>query len=134
MSDVTTMPAPVPAPAGGDNTVKVVIYYMTSPGLAPAGQIVPGHAWNSGTVRVKRNGPHGILRQVDRRFHGDAGLLSALKDARDEAGLTLHDKGLAGVDTAAELAVAYADDPAATDEDLRGLLREVASLINKRLG
>ena len=82
------LPAPIPAPGGGDNTIKVMVYLHTD-GLAPDGMIVPGHARMAGLVLVKRNDPHQTT-SGQHKFDRPADLLGAFEDACADAGVTLH--------------------------------------------
>lgn len=72
----------------GQKTIKATIYFFTD-GLAPEGEINPGHGWAGGTINVRTNSAHGV-KDTTRNFNRMAEIPLKLEEALEAAGVTLH--------------------------------------------
>ncbi len=74
-----------------DKPIKVTIYLRTDglPGAAE-GQVIPGHAWTSGVVRVRPSKAHRLRAGQPMPFSGMTQIGTAVEEALTAADVTLH--------------------------------------------
>jgi hypothetical protein len=74
-----------------DKPIKVTVYLRTDglPGAAE-GQVIPGHAWASGVVRVRPSKAHRLRAGRPMPFSGMTQLGTAVEEALTAGDVTLH--------------------------------------------
>ncbi len=77
-----------PAPAKGNKTIAVTVYFFTDDNPADPAQTSP-EAWAQGQVTVQANGRHGIKSGSEVMFNRMAELPAAVEDALTDAGVAL---------------------------------------------
>jgi hypothetical protein len=87
MTTAEITPEGIEAPHG-EKTIEVRIRFWTDE-IAPNG-VLPKHAWDWGTVRVKPNSSHGIRSIEERHFHSMAELGLVIEQTLVDHGIKLH--------------------------------------------
>ena len=74
----------------GERMIEVRVRFWTNGIAQGEGEIVPKHAWSSGTVRIQRNESHGIVPKNPRPFDSCVELPLVIAKVLMEHGVILH--------------------------------------------
>lgn len=75
----------------GEKTVLIKVRLWTDKIAEEAGNIVPKHAWDYGTVNLERNESHGIEPAKPIHFNSMDELLTKIEELLTREGIELHD-------------------------------------------
>jgi hypothetical protein len=82
-------PRPRKAPQG-EKMIEVKVRFWTNDIAGGEGEIVPGHAWASGVIRMETNASHGIAPSRAVPFHSLMDLPAVMERVLIAHGVTLH--------------------------------------------
>ena len=74
----------------GEKMIEVKLRFWTNDIAEHQSEVVPGHAWAAGVVRIERNDSHGIKPGPPRPFHSLLDVGAVIEKVLVEHGVVLH--------------------------------------------
>src|SRR6266480_344822 len=81
------------AAAKGERMIEIKVRFWTNDLADAEGEVIPGHAWSSGVVRMEANRTHGVKPRNPAPFQSLLDLPSVMEKVLIQHGITLHAHG-----------------------------------------